>query len=103
MEVEDANAFLRDDGADGLEGGAVVRLLVLAVLHELARQDVLLELQPRDEVVILPVNLVGAPRPGCVCREENMELSSLGSISYVLLPYLANFHWNQSLNKEVRE
>ena len=68
MEVEDANAFLRDDGADGLEGGAVVRLLVLAVLHEPARQDVLLELQPRDEVVVLPVNLVGAAGPGRVWR-----------------------------------
>ena len=77
VEVEDADALLRDDGADGLERGAVVGLLVLAVLDELAREDVLLELQPRDEVVVLTVHLVGAPRPGRVWgrdREGNARL-----------------------------
>ena len=68
VEVEDADALLRDDGADGLEGGAVVRLLVLPVLHKLAREDVLLEVQSRYEVVILPVHLVSAAGPGCVWK-----------------------------------
>ena len=70
MEVEYADTLLRDDGADRLERGAVVRLLVLAVLDELAREDVLLELQPRDEVVVLAVDLVRAPGPRGVCRQD---------------------------------
>ena len=68
VEVEDADALLRDDGADGLEGGAVVRLLVLPVLHKLASKNVLLEVQPRYEVVVLPVHLVCTAGPGCVWK-----------------------------------
>ena len=76
MEVEYADTLLRDDGADRLERGAVVRLLVLAVLDELAREDVLLELQPRDEVVVLTVHLVGAARPGRVWRGREVNTSA---------------------------
>ena len=44
MQVEDTDLLLIDDGPDGLEGGPVVRLLVLPVLHEPPRQNVPLEL-----------------------------------------------------------
>jgi hypothetical protein len=42
MEVKDADLLWADDGPDGLNAGPVVRLLVLAVLNKLPRQDVLL-------------------------------------------------------------
>ena len=70
VEVEHADPLREDDGADGLEGGAVVGLFVLAVLDELAGEDVLLEGGPGDEVVVLTVDLVVALRPGGVCNEK---------------------------------
>jgi hypothetical protein len=42
MKVKDADLLRADDGPDGLNAGAVVRLLVLPVLNKLPRQDVLL-------------------------------------------------------------
>ncbi len=42
MEIKDADLLRADDGPDGLNAGAVVRLLVLPVLNKLPRQDVLL-------------------------------------------------------------
>ena len=68
VQVEDADALGQRHGADGLQAGAVVGLLVLSVLHEPARQDVLLELQARDEMVVLAVDLVGALRAGGVWK-----------------------------------
>ena len=41
MEVEDTDLLQGDDGPDGLEAGAVVRLLVLAVLNKSASQNIL--------------------------------------------------------------
>lgn len=66
VQVEHADPLGEDDGADGLEGGAVVGLFVLAVLDELAREDILLEGRAGDEVVVLTVDLVMALRAGSV-------------------------------------
>jgi hypothetical protein len=84
MEVEDADLLRVDNGPYGLEAGAVVGLLVFPVLHELARQDVLLELDARDEVVVGAVGLVLAPRargvgngrgkPRCVAHQPLAQL-----------------------------
>ena len=59
-----------DDGADGVDGGAVVGLLVLAVLDEAPVDDVGLEVAARDEVVVLAVDLVVLLRPARVCRRK---------------------------------
>ena len=46
MKVEDANFLRKHHGPNGLEAGAVVGFLVLAVLYETASEDVLFELRP---------------------------------------------------------
>ena len=63
VQVEDAELAGVDHGADGVHRRSVVGLLVLAVLHELAVDDVRLELRPRDEVVVLTVDLAILLRP----------------------------------------
>ena len=67
VQVEDADLAAVDHGADGADAGAVVSPLVLAVLDEQPVDDVLLELRPRDEVVVLAVHLGVLPRPAGVC------------------------------------
>lgn len=66
VQVEDADLAGTDDAADGLDRGAVVGLLELAVLDELATEDVRLELLARYEVVVLAVDLRVLARPACV-------------------------------------
>ena len=65
LKVEHTDLARVDDGAHGVEGGAVVLLVELSVLHEALGAHVLLELRPRHEVVVLAVNLalgLGAAR-----------------------------------------
>ena len=56
LQVEDADFARVDHGSHGVEAGAVVLLVVLAVLHEPLGGNVLFELGPRDEVVVLGVD-----------------------------------------------
>ena len=59
-----------------VEAGAVVLLVVLAVLQELAGRHLGLEPLARDEVVVAAVNLPALLGPRRVC---NMKVSSLVS------------------------
>ena len=61
MKIEDTDLLAVDDGSDGAKAGAIVGLLVLAVLHEFPGEDVLLEGEPGDEVVVRPVQLLLPP------------------------------------------
>ena len=70
LEVEYADLSRVDDGPDRVQGGAVVLLVELPVLHEALGPHVLLELTPGHEVVVLTVDLTLALCSGGICLKK---------------------------------
>lgn len=71
VQVEDAKLSGRHDGTYSVQSGAVVGFFVFTVLDKLAIDDVGFKLRPRDEVIVLTVDLGIFFRPTRICREPS--------------------------------
>ena len=73
VQVEDTEFARVDYGSDGIQCGAVIGLLVLAVLDEASIDNVRLELRPRNEVVVLAVDFAVLPRTTRICKRKTLR------------------------------
>lgn len=78
MQIEHANLLGEDNRSNGLDTGAIIRLFILAMFDKAPSQNVLFKLQPRNEMVVLAIDLIRSLWPRCVCkRKENVFLDIL--------------------------